>query len=293
MGVNSLPKTVTRQRRNCDLNPGPFAPQSSTLITRLPSHPRTLLLCIITHSLHCVIAFGSLSSNFRSCFRGPAFSVHPFRSVPEFRFSLMVLVDEWMTEWSCLLDWQDVQAALQVACNNRTLVPGMHRATSRCSEATGHWTVKAIGRSHSTATLRSEPTTRQRRRRVLASESQFAPARHGYDTDCMVCFVHRCKKTFLRLKKKFWSRFFTFLTFFNFPNVFFLKNVGKVQIGKQINKKHFQNNSNEMDLWFLCCMSNDLKRLPFTYLIYLTHYVTALKAISWASGVELNCTKKR
>jgi len=23
MGVNSLPKTVTRQRRDCDLNPGP------------------------------------------------------------------------------------------------------------------------------------------------------------------------------------------------------------------------------------------------------------------------------
>jgi len=34
MGVNSLPKTVTRQRRDCDLNPGP-----STLTTRLPSRP--------------------------------------------------------------------------------------------------------------------------------------------------------------------------------------------------------------------------------------------------------------
>jgi len=30
MGVNSLPKTVTRQRRGCDLNP---------LTTRLASHP--------------------------------------------------------------------------------------------------------------------------------------------------------------------------------------------------------------------------------------------------------------
>ena len=39
MGVNSLPKTATRQRRNCDLNPGPSAPESSTLTTRLPSHP--------------------------------------------------------------------------------------------------------------------------------------------------------------------------------------------------------------------------------------------------------------
>ena len=39
MGVNSLPKTVTRQRRGCDLNPGPSAPESSTLTTRLSSHP--------------------------------------------------------------------------------------------------------------------------------------------------------------------------------------------------------------------------------------------------------------
>jgi len=37
--VNSLPKTVTRQRLDCDLNPGSSAPESSTLITRLPGHP--------------------------------------------------------------------------------------------------------------------------------------------------------------------------------------------------------------------------------------------------------------
>ena len=40
MGVNSLPKTVTIQRRDCDLNPGHSAPESSTLTTRLPIHPR-------------------------------------------------------------------------------------------------------------------------------------------------------------------------------------------------------------------------------------------------------------
>jgi len=28
MGVSSLPKIVTRQRRDCDLNPGPSAPES-------------------------------------------------------------------------------------------------------------------------------------------------------------------------------------------------------------------------------------------------------------------------
>ena len=33
MGVNSLPKTVTGQRRDCDLNPGLSAPEASTLTT--------------------------------------------------------------------------------------------------------------------------------------------------------------------------------------------------------------------------------------------------------------------
>ena len=37
--MNSLPESVTRQRRGCDLNPGFSAPESSTLTTRLPSHP--------------------------------------------------------------------------------------------------------------------------------------------------------------------------------------------------------------------------------------------------------------
>jgi len=42
---------------------------------------------------------------------------------------------------------------------------------------------------------------------------------------------HRCKKRFL-----FFKRFVLFLK----------KNVGKVQNGKQINNKHFENNSNEI-----------------------------------------------
>jgi len=44
MGVNSLPKTVTGQRRDCDLNPGPSVPESSMLTTWLPSHPTGALL---------------------------------------------------------------------------------------------------------------------------------------------------------------------------------------------------------------------------------------------------------
>jgi len=49
-----------------------------------------------------------------------------------------------------------------------------------------------------------------------------------------------------------YKRFFTFFNVFDvfliFQTFFVYKNVGKVQSGKQINKKHFQNNSNEIDL---------------------------------------------
>jgi len=47
----------------------------------------------------------------------------------------------------------------------------------------------------------------------------------------------------------YFGHVFTFLTFFLFSKRFiFKKNVGKVQSGKHINKKHFQNNNNEIDL---------------------------------------------
>ena len=75
-----------------------------------------------------------------------------------------------------------------------------------------------------------------------------------------------------------WSRFFYF------PNVFYLKNVAKVQSGKQINKKHFQNNSNEIDL---------LDHAQYCKTNLNGIFRVALKAISWASGVELNYTNKR
>ena len=41
MGVNSLPKTVTRQRRDCDLNTGPSAPESSMLTHSSTEPPGT------------------------------------------------------------------------------------------------------------------------------------------------------------------------------------------------------------------------------------------------------------
>jgi len=77
------------------------------------------------------------------------------------------------------------------------------------------------------------------------------PMFHGlfYNREPYKTMNHRCKKRFLRFFL-FWSRFFTFFNVFLIFQTFFLfsKNVIKVHSGKQINKKHFQNNSNEIDL---------------------------------------------
>ena len=48
MGVNNLPKTVNRQRRDCDVNRGPTAPESSTLTTRLLSLPISCLSQLVS-----------------------------------------------------------------------------------------------------------------------------------------------------------------------------------------------------------------------------------------------------
>ena len=58
--MNSLPKTVTRQRRDCDLKPGPFAPESSTLTTRLPSHPDCCAKTFKQHSIVSLIFSGQI-----------------------------------------------------------------------------------------------------------------------------------------------------------------------------------------------------------------------------------------
>jgi len=44
MGVNSLPKTVTRQRRDCDLNLGPSAPEFSLLLLLHPFNGLVIVL---------------------------------------------------------------------------------------------------------------------------------------------------------------------------------------------------------------------------------------------------------
>jgi len=78
MGVNSLPKTVTRQRRDCDLNPGPSAPESSTLNTRLPSHPalfvQKILACRVRARVSC--RSGILVTRFENDINFPILNVN-------------------------------------------------------------------------------------------------------------------------------------------------------------------------------------------------------------------------
>ena len=84
VGVNSLPKTVTRQRRGCDLNPGRTAPEPSTLTTRLPSHPITKKKYLLAHSRKvCVDPRRVMALTMPACCSAlaPAANIHRYRSV--------------------------------------------------------------------------------------------------------------------------------------------------------------------------------------------------------------------
>jgi len=65
MGVNSLPKTVTQQRRDCDY-PGPSTPESSTLTTRLAIAVETAHAQFQYVSAESVFAVTSLLSGLRT-----------------------------------------------------------------------------------------------------------------------------------------------------------------------------------------------------------------------------------
>jgi len=80
----------------------------------------------------------------------------------------------------------------------------------------------------------------------------------------------------------FWLRFYVFNVFLFFKRFLFLKNVGKVQSGKQINKKHFQNNSNETDLWFFCCMHVEWPEMPF----YKLKTILVTVTVTWSCRNE-------
>jgi len=65
MGVNSLPKTVTRvfnplkfvsiEHRGCDLSPGPTTPETSTLITWLALYGCRMVVVVVVRPYHCAL----------------------------------------------------------------------------------------------------------------------------------------------------------------------------------------------------------------------------------------------
>jgi len=64
--VNSLPKTVARQRLACDLNPGPTALESSTLNTLPPSHVSMPHISVIGHCIQTLLP-GCIQPHLISC----------------------------------------------------------------------------------------------------------------------------------------------------------------------------------------------------------------------------------
>jgi len=64
--VNSLPKTVARQHRGCDLNPCPTAAESSTLTTRLLSQRAAMRVKIATAASAAGVRHGLLELLMRS-----------------------------------------------------------------------------------------------------------------------------------------------------------------------------------------------------------------------------------
>ena len=64
-----------------------------------------------------------------------------------------------------------------------------------------------------------------------------------------MCSAETCiaVKTFFYVFFSFGHDLYVFNVYLFSKSFFYLKNVGKVESGKQINKKHFENNSNEIE----------------------------------------------
>jgi len=89
--VNSLPKTVTRLRRDCDLNTGPSAPESSTLTTRPPSTRTVNISAYRQHPVLisvCVVAIADGYFKWRSTVRRAGAAVGPNKTCVARRFPI-------------------------------------------------------------------------------------------------------------------------------------------------------------------------------------------------------------
>jgi len=122
------------------------------------------------------------------------------------------------------------------------------------SDVAVHWAAEAVAMTprqcrHRPTTLQATPYLNSEHEHSVSTKSWIF-IWEQMERRSMTYFYHRCKNFFYVFL--FWSRFYVFNVFLFSRRFFIWKNVGKVQSGKQINKKHFQNDSNETELWFMC-----------------------------------------
>jgi len=121
MGVNSLHKTVTRQRRDCDLNPGPTVPECSTLTTRLPSHPLPVYNILI-------VMYQLIAEYFRWFTAGTEWTMRMLVSISGARISAVTLswraactgwphINNGLWQWIDSSDFDDSGLILMI-CNS-------------------------------------------------------------------------------------------------------------------------------------------------------------------------------
>jgi len=91
MGVNSLHKTITRQRRGCDMNPGPSAPESQHANHSLSILLNKILCTCCTHDCVLVLLL---------CL---CIVLHPSGFVDDFMFCALMLVQIKITGYEFLL----------------------------------------------------------------------------------------------------------------------------------------------------------------------------------------------
>ena len=124
MGVNSLPKTVTWQHRDCNLNPGPSSPESSTLTTQcvlmyIAQQRRMATVCDI--NLCCTLYLINISGSAST----PSATIVPnMLSVLHFTNAADAIIEAMLCRWrhcSCdvsITSVQDVTCAFNSSLDN-------------------------------------------------------------------------------------------------------------------------------------------------------------------------------
>ena len=143
-----MPKTVTRQRRGCDLNPGPSAPESSTLTTRLPS-----ARCELQASLpmsDCQLQHNAIPPAHRPTLAPPC-GPHPSARIVSTQGTIEVYEtshDQWTVDWSwigsrvthCVVLYEARPSSSSVLC--AASHTGLYRLTAADISSKKTWKIR-------------------------------------------------------------------------------------------------------------------------------------------------------